>query len=453
MSLAPRVATLLIACTGAAHAQALLDASFGNNGTTFVFFDQPTTTLSDDHVAVLPAPNDDILVVGAVDIADPSPSVVGIGLARMRPDGAALDPAFGTQGRVVTNAAMTSVTDATTSVLDEILVVGGIGNDSALVRYRPNGTLDTTLAGDGGAIFDASGINARDQPTVVADVGGSVYVAGSFTNNFDDQVNGEDAFLGRVHPTSGAFTAMRRIDMGSAADHAVDIDAMLTPALTHYPVWLADNFNDDFAGRVETFHFGTYELTQTIALQGLLTAAAGCQTTFRDARSTDLVPLSAAFAAVVGTLHSQTGVALQPYVIVLDLANGSVASAQCGPENDDPDALIRISAGAAEASLFGVPALHLSIETTGSSNPRTGYWRWVPTGPLSAPRYLPDVAFNDGKPVLPDFDRPSNNSGIALDAQGRALIGATQFTGGSDRDIAVARVHTTLRVFRDGFGN
>jgi uncharacterized delta-60 repeat protein len=101
-------------------------------------------------------------------------------LVRYRPNGT-LDPTFGSGGMITTDFSDGSMDEARALALqpDGKLVVAGVSNgDVALVRYHSNGTLDPTFGGDGkvltdfgngsGDEADALAIQPRDGRLVVA---------------------------------------------------------------------------------------------------------------------------------------------------------------------------------------------------------------------------------------------------------------------------------------------
>ncbi|MEO8673353.1 MAG: hypothetical protein ABI411_18720 [Tahibacter sp.] len=116
-------------------------------------------------------------------------------LAKVRPSGD-YDVSFGGTiatgnagvGRVLKDANLTSVSDMTIDAQGRIVVVGetpgALGqSDFAALRFNPNGTDDTSFAGDGstyiGFDLDTAHGRASDTPTsVTAASDGSVYIAG-----------------------------------------------------------------------------------------------------------------------------------------------------------------------------------------------------------------------------------------------------------------------------------
>ena len=116
-------------------------------------------------------------------------------LAKFRPDGT-YDSSFGGtaatgnagSGRVLKDANFSSVRDMTVDAQGRIVVVGitagALGqSDFGVVRFNPNGTVDTSFSGDGSTYigFDLDSVHNRtnDAPTRVTTApDGSVYIAG-----------------------------------------------------------------------------------------------------------------------------------------------------------------------------------------------------------------------------------------------------------------------------------
>lgn len=109
-----------------------------------------------------------------------------IGLFRLDRDGNYVSAGFGTGGKVVKDAWLTSVTDMTLDPQGRIIVVGatpGAGGlrDFGVVRFNPDGSDDTGFAGDGGTAisFDDPAATFDESPTsVLAEADGRIIVAG-----------------------------------------------------------------------------------------------------------------------------------------------------------------------------------------------------------------------------------------------------------------------------------
>lgn len=408
-------------------------------------FDEDGTSATDDGVAVLMQSGGRILAVGAVDVDDPNAQVVGIGLARLDADGA-FDPQFAGFGQTVKNASMTSVTDAAISVLGEILVLGDFGSDSALVRFDADGHLDTTFAGDGGTVWDGSGIGSYDDPEAVADVGGGIYVGGICDGDPTPGAD-TDVYLGKIDGVSGAFTALRRLDRGTTSDRFIDIEEVISPAGGSTLAWLSDSDIAGYAGDVELIQPASGQVLGNIRIGNELTAARGCSTTFRDARSADLVTLSSRYLAVVGDIVDDQLSPVQHYVATLDVLTRTVVAAHC-VATIAPAGTLSIVAGAAAASNVGTPVIHLAINWQN----HMGYWRWSAAAGSPVPRFVPDAAFAGGLPFIVPPPASSSSAGdIALDERGRAvLLGSANYSI-FDHDYAFARVQASARVFRGTF--
>ena len=100
-----------------------------------------------------------------------------------------LDATFGTGGKVITPIG--SGTDKVNSVAlqndGKIVVAGysfnGSNNDFALVRYHPNGTLDTTGFGSGGKVTTTFGSDNDQGNGVAVQKDGKIVVAGTSSDN------------------------------------------------------------------------------------------------------------------------------------------------------------------------------------------------------------------------------------------------------------------------------
>jgi uncharacterized delta-60 repeat protein len=147
-----------------------LDPTFGNGGiqtTPFNSFGDGTAVAIDQSGGPT---NGDIYVAGTA--ADPNnPRLTEFALARYLPNGQ-LDLTFGTNGEVLTNFGNTPIesdsafANAVAVQRDGKIVVAGsarvesdaapnfAGNDFAVARYTPNGSLDTNFGTQGLVVFD-----------------------------------------------------------------------------------------------------------------------------------------------------------------------------------------------------------------------------------------------------------------------------------------------------------
>ena len=160
-----------------------LDHSFGaGDGKTFLSFGAGDSFAYD--VAVLPSGK--FLVCGSFTTGSSSSKMA---LARFLPGGG-LDFGFGGgDGRVLTGFPhdLTTTTAGTMTVLADgrIVLAGSTGpdlvnTDVALVRYRPNGTLDPAFSGDGRVRKDLSPYHFGDSTTDIALAGNGKVVLGAY---------------------------------------------------------------------------------------------------------------------------------------------------------------------------------------------------------------------------------------------------------------------------------
>ncbi|WP_306582265.1 hypothetical protein [Dokdonella sp.] len=111
-----------------------------------------------------------------------------IGLFRHDADGNPVSSGFGVGGQVIKDAWLTSVTGMAIDSQGRIVVIGatpgqGGRSDFGVVRFNPDGSDDTSFAGDGGTAvgFDHSGLNTDDNPTsVLIDAADKIVVAGDW---------------------------------------------------------------------------------------------------------------------------------------------------------------------------------------------------------------------------------------------------------------------------------
>ncbi|MFL5959132.1 MAG: PASTA domain-containing protein [Gaiellaceae bacterium] len=130
-----------------------LDTSFGAGG-------KVTTSLSsgaDGARAVAVQPDGKIVAAGS------NPSSSEFGLVRYNPDGS-LDSGFGSGGKVTTVTRGGGEADALVLQPDGKIVIGGAidsytGEDFALARYNPDGSLDTSFGANGIVTTDILGHN------------------------------------------------------------------------------------------------------------------------------------------------------------------------------------------------------------------------------------------------------------------------------------------------------
>lgn len=157
------------------------DTSFGNAGWRRLF-ETGGGTQDDKGVAFARTADGGYVVVAEL----PGGGAAGgtgkrIGLFRVDRDGNTAG-----FGKVYKDAWLTSVTAMTIDAQGRIIVVGatpgpGNLNNFGVVRFNPDGSDDTSFAGDGGTSFGFDGaVNSDDAPTsVLAEADGKIVIAGS----------------------------------------------------------------------------------------------------------------------------------------------------------------------------------------------------------------------------------------------------------------------------------
>ena len=114
-----------------------LDLTFSSDGKLTTDFGG-----NDQARGVVIQADDKIVVAGGGDSAD-------FALARYNPDGS-LDPTFADDGKLTTDfGSSDGAEDVVVQPDDKLVAAGRSNSDTALARYNPDGSLDTTFASDG----------------------------------------------------------------------------------------------------------------------------------------------------------------------------------------------------------------------------------------------------------------------------------------------------------------
>ncbi|MEO8710553.1 MAG: T9SS type A sorting domain-containing protein [Parafilimonas sp.] len=166
-----------------------LDTSFGTNGITSTDFGN-----NEIPVAAGAQHNNKIIVAGYFDYG----GTYDILLARYTKNGR-LDSSFGTNGKVITSGDSGPIVGSCMAIQpDDKIVVAGILNDPFsddkfyLVRYKPNGKIDSSFGDDGRVITNFGGHDIAR--SVALQSNGKIIVAGSIDENFAvARFNGGDA--------------------------------------------------------------------------------------------------------------------------------------------------------------------------------------------------------------------------------------------------------------------
>lgn len=197
-----------------------LYTSFGGNGrVTTAFFRNPffvpgeegfSEFLGSDATAVAIQPEGKIVVAGFSGIVL-APSTIGSGLALVRynPDGS-LDTSFGSGGKVTTD--LTGLGDFSIGQTifqpdGKIVMAGSVTTgfpfprpfDFLLVRYNPGGSLDTSF-GSGGKVITDLGGNRESADALALQTDGKIVAVGEFV------VVGGEARVSLWRATSGIST-------------------------------------------------------------------------------------------------------------------------------------------------------------------------------------------------------------------------------------------------------
>jgi uncharacterized delta-60 repeat protein len=185
-----------------------LDTSFSGDGrqtTDFVGFDEAR--------AVAIQASGKIVAVGTGRGSSSSPPAFA--LARYNTNGS-LDTSFSGDGKQTTGFGSTANGVALQGD-GKIVAAGHAGSDFGLARYNPNGTLDTSFSGDGLQTTDF-GFGADDQATGVVLQGDGKVVAAGYAGG---GVTGNDFALARYNPNGSldptfSGDGRRRTDFGGA---------------------------------------------------------------------------------------------------------------------------------------------------------------------------------------------------------------------------------------------
>jgi uncharacterized delta-60 repeat protein len=160
-----------------ARADGMLDPAFGTGGIALV------DVAANDHLRALAMmPDGRAVAVGNVGISGAPPLQSTMGIVRVLPSGA-LDPTFGSSGRVVVTFAGTSFAYAEgVATLPDggVVVAGSALSQLALVRLDANGALEGTF-GTGGKVLAPCPSGACGANGVVLQPDGRIVVAGGAT--------------------------------------------------------------------------------------------------------------------------------------------------------------------------------------------------------------------------------------------------------------------------------
>ena len=395
-----------------------LDTSFSSDGVATVGFRE------DSHAfAVAIQPDGRILVAGDTFVR----GVPAFALVRFRANGA-LDPGFGTAGRVTTDfAGSFALASAMALQADGKIVLAGAGQNSfALVRYLPRGKLDRSF-GTAGKVVTTSGLEARARGLALQS-DGKIVVVGDNITDFSD--------------SNADFVLMRHLSDGTLDPSFGDGDGMVTTDFSShdnaFDVALDSNGKILVAGTVRVGTVGMFavaryqadgDLDTTFGNDGIVTIDFGND----DGGSANAIRIQSD-----GRIVAAGRAALPPagsgnvFALVRLLSDGSLDQSFNGTGTVATD--------------FGNFANDLGLQADGKIVAGGGGVEF------DAARYLPDgsldTAFGgDGKVALAFTpDRPATVNALAIQPLDGRLVLAGWAPGrfGDDfADFTVVRLHTT----------
>jgi uncharacterized delta-60 repeat protein len=210
------------------NADGSLDTSFDGDGDGTA-----TTDFGGSDIAngVAIQPDGKIVAAGSTF----SGGVLSFALARYNPDGS-LDTTFDTDGRVTTDFGLSAVANDVAIQTDGKIVAAGFGPglQFALVRYNPNGSLDSTFDGDGraGTNFGSASFSSFAQGLAIQS-NGKIVVAGEIQKpawDFALARFNPDGSLDASFDTDGLVTTDFGSDFESANDVATQADGKVVAA-------------------------------------------------------------------------------------------------------------------------------------------------------------------------------------------------------------------------------
>jgi uncharacterized delta-60 repeat protein len=242
------------------HPNGSLDTSF--NGTGIVI-----TSVNGSPSSVAIQADGKIVVAGG----SRNGSISDFALVRYNPDGS-LDPAFNGTGKVITQAGSGAVSVAVQGD-GKIIAVGG----STVVRYNTDGSLDTTFNGTGKVITAAGGANS-----IAIQSDGKIVTAGSSHNGIH-----QDFAVVRYHPngsldSSFGGTGKILIPVGNSDSGADSVVIQTNGKIVVAGIATSNNVVNDFAvvrlnqngSQDNTFNSSGKVITPVTAGNDIVTGAA-----------------------------------------------------------------------------------------------------------------------------------------------------------------------------------
>jgi uncharacterized delta-60 repeat protein len=313
------------------NADGSLDTSFGTGGTAETDFQAnfgPSSLSQVAGVAVLPGGK--IVLAGEVSLAQGT----GFGLVRFNPDGS-LDTTFGTGGEVFTNVGPSGLAVPAGLVVDpatgKVVVAGtsvdfstGFSEDFALVRYNTNGSLDSTFGTGGIVTTNFGNFTAAGSAGVALTPGGQIALAGTFFG-----VSGNQEVLVARYNTNGSLDS----GFGTGGSVFTDFPQSTTPVVAGVAVdpntskiVVAGTTQTFSTGFIEDFFVSRYNtngsLDSAFGSGGIVTTDFG---TGNPAIASGVVVQPDSKIVVVGTVeNSSIGPSSDEFAVVRYNKNGSL---------------------------------------------------------------------------------------------------------------------------------
>ena len=159
-----------------------LDTTFSLDGRSVINFGDDTFTAFATDVTV--QPDGKTVIVGTVIRIENQSSISHLAIVRLNPDGS-LDTTFGGSGKILTDLGGYGGANAVALQSDGRIVVGGFGDGGyfTIVRYLPNGTLDSSFSGDGKQSLVSGYYGSRINDLAILPDGRILAVGDHYTSN------------------------------------------------------------------------------------------------------------------------------------------------------------------------------------------------------------------------------------------------------------------------------
>lgn len=412
-----------------------IDLSFGNNGKII------TNVSANDFVYSMKIQSDGKIILAGASFSNN----YDFSMVRYTPEGI-LDTTFGNNGKVITDIG-TNSTDYGKAIEiqnnGKILFVGtsngGSNSDVALLRYNANGTIDTSFATNGKVITDV-GTNTSDQATSIqVKSDGKILVAG-FVNSFNNDFMLMQYTLLGVLDSSFGLNGKVTTDLGSSSKDTV--------------------YDFKLLGSGKILIAGSSMITSTsdFALARYLSTGV-LDDTFGTTAGKVMTDIGTGSSDVVTSSQIQTG----GKIILAGYSNSNI--------NGNYDfALARYYAGGYIDLTFGSQGKIITDINSNSDDYITGidiqsngkivvagYTNHIGAYDFALARYnntgTLDTTFGSNGKVITDINSQSmdKSSALKLQSDGKILVAGTTRTG-TNHDFVVVR-YTSTGVLDTTFGN